>query len=159
ASPTAALVANHASFEVFKHLTGIPAAQTRGQVLCVDLETLRSSAHRFRPHPNCLPLARLASPSPQELAETVTRLAREEPLEEEVFSQQVSQCFDDALGLFTSIDEGEFQQLPLNVCRVTISNPALLPEPEEPVTAVGVGTDSSMARRRAAQRACEVYAA
>ncbi|MGH3888397.1 MAG: TOMM precursor leader peptide-binding protein [Pseudonocardiaceae bacterium] len=158
-APTAALVANHASFEVFKHLTGVPAAETRGQMLRLDLETLQTSTHRFRLHPSCLAAAQLAPSSPQALTETIAGLARREPLEEKVFSQQVRECFDEELGLFTFLDEGEFQQLPLNVCRVTLSNPALLPDLDGPVTAIGVGTDSGMARRRAAQRACELYAA
>ncbi|MGH3874636.1 MAG: TOMM precursor leader peptide-binding protein [Pseudonocardiaceae bacterium] len=156
ASPTAAMVANHASFEVFKYLTGIPVPETRGQLLRVDLETLRTTAHRFRPHPTCLPVA---APSSEALAKTVDWLVRGEPIGEKVFSQQVRECFDDELGLFTGLDEGDLQQLPLNVCGVTISNPALLGDPDEPVTAVGVGTDMGMARRRAAQRACELYAA
>ncbi len=156
---TAALVANHASFEVFKHLTGIPVPETRGQLLRVDLETLRTTAHRFRPHPACLPVAQVTPPNLQGLAQTVDRLARSEPTDEQVFSHQVRDCFDGELGLFTFLDEGDLQQLPLNVCRVTISNPALLGEPDGPVTAVGVGTDMGMARRRAAQRACELYAA
>ncbi len=159
APPTAALVANHASFEVFKHLAGIPVAETRGQLLRVDLETLRTTAHRFRPHPACLPVAAVTPSSPEALVQTVDRLAGGEPTDEQVFSHQVRDCFDDELGLFTSIDEGDLQQLPLNVCRVTISNPALLPEPDEPLTAIGAGTDMGMARRRAAQRACELYAA
>lgn len=158
-APTAALVANHASFEVFKHLTGIPVVETRGQLLRVDLETLRTTAHRFQPHPTCLPVTQVAPPRPETLAQTVDQLARSEPTDEQVFSQQVRDCFDSELGLFTVIDEGDLQQLPLNVCRVTISNPALLAESDEPVTAVGVGTDIGMARRRAAQRACELYAA
>ena len=158
-SPTAALVANHASFEVFKHLTGIPMVDTRGQMLRVDLETLRTTAHRFRPHPTCLPVAAVTPPNPQALAQTVEVLAHGEPVDEQVFSHQVRDCFDGELGLFTFLDEGDLQQLPLNVCRVTISNPALLGEPDGPVTAVGVGTDTGMARRRAAQRACELYAA
>ncbi len=158
-SPTAALVANHASFEVFKHLTGVPVPETREQLLRVDLETLRTSAHRFRPHPSCVPVAQIAAPSSATLAGTVERLAAGESTEEQSFSQQVRDCFDEQLGLFTFLDEGEFQQLPLNVCHVTISNPALLTEPDEPLTAVGLGTDMGMARRRAAQRACELYAA
>ncbi|MGH3693809.1 MAG: TOMM precursor leader peptide-binding protein [Pseudonocardiaceae bacterium] len=156
--PTAALVANHASFEVFKHLTGVPVLETRGQLLRVYLETLQTTAHRFRPHPSCLPTAQIVAPSPEALAETVERLAGSEPTDEQAFSQQVRNCFDEQLGLFTFLDEGEFQQLPLNVCHVTISNPALLTEPDEPLAAVGFGTDMGMARRRAAQRACELYA-
>lgn len=163
-SPTAALVANHASFEMFKYLAGVPVPETRGQLVRVDLETLRTTAHWFLPHPTCLPVAQVAPPNPavsnpEGLAQTVDRLARGEPTDEQVFSQQVRGCFDSELGPFTSIDEGDLQQLPLNVCRVTISNPVLLSEPDEPVIAVGVGTDSGMARRRAAQRACELYAA
>jgi putative thiazole-containing bacteriocin maturation protein len=158
-SPTAALVANHVSFEVFKHLAGVPVPETRGQLLRVDLETLRTTAHRFRPHPTCLPMAAVGAPNSQALAETVHRLARGELTDEHAFSRQARACFDEELGLFTFLDEGEFQQLPLNVCRVTISNPALLSEPDKPLTAIGVGTDTGMARRRATQRACELYAA
>ncbi|MGH3825894.1 MAG: TOMM precursor leader peptide-binding protein [Pseudonocardiaceae bacterium] len=158
-STTAALVANHASFEVFKHLAGVPVPETRGQLLRVDLETLRTTAHRFQGHPASLAVAQIALPSPEALAETVAELARRAPVDEQVFSEQVRGCFDSELGLFTGIDEGELQQLPLNVCRVTISNPALLPQLDEPVTTVGVGTEMGMARRRAAQRACELYAA
>ncbi|MGH3846562.1 MAG: TOMM precursor leader peptide-binding protein [Pseudonocardiaceae bacterium] len=156
---TAALVANHASFEVFKHLTGISAAQTRSQMLRVDLETLHTTSHQFWPHPSCVPTAQVPLPAPELLAETVAGLARGEPLDEEEFSQRVRGCFDDELGLFTSIGEGDWHQLPLNVCRVAISNPALLADLDGPLTAVGMGTYLGAARRRAAQRACEVYAA
>ncbi|MEO7196535.1 MAG: TOMM precursor leader peptide-binding protein [Pseudonocardiaceae bacterium] len=158
-STTAALVANHASFEVFKHLAGVPVPETRGQLLRVDLETLRTTAHRFQGHPASAAAAALAPPGPEALAETVAELARRAPVDEQVFSEQVRDCFDSELGLFTAIDEGELQQLPVNVCRVTISNPALLPQLDEPLTTVGVGIDMGMARRRAAQRACELYAA
>jgi putative thiazole-containing bacteriocin maturation protein len=158
-SSTAALVANHASFEVFKYLTGVLMPETRGRLLQVDLKTLRTTAHRFLPHPTCLPVAAVAAPSPEALAETIDRLAGGEPTDEQAFSQQVCDCFDDELGLFTFLGEGEFQQLPLNVCRVTISNPALLPEPDGSLTAIGLGADMGMARRKAAQRACELYAA
>jgi putative thiazole-containing bacteriocin maturation protein len=158
-APTAALVAHHAGVAVFQQLAGVPAPETRGQLLRVDLATLQTTVHRFHPHPSCLPVAHLVPPSPHALAETVERLGRREPVDEQIFSAQARGCFDDELGLFTFLDDNEFQQLALHVCRVTLSNPAPRSGADEPVTAVGVGTDLAAARRRAMQRACELYAA
>ncbi len=158
-APTAALVANQCSFEVFKHLTGIPSVETRSRMLDVDLEALQTQSHRFVPHPSGLALRRAAEPSAEAFVDSIRLLERGAPLDEEAFSQQVPACFDDALGLFTSVDEGDWHQLPLHLSRIAISNPALLPDPGDPITAVGVGTYLGMARRRAMQRACEIYAA
>jgi putative thiazole-containing bacteriocin maturation protein len=158
-TPTAALVANQLSFELFKYLTGIPGVETRSRMLHVDLETLQTQSHRFLPHPSSLALHRRTAPTAAVLVDRIRGLAQDAPFDEEDFSQRAPTCFDDALGLFTSIDEGDWHQLPLHVSCITIANPALLPDLGDPVTAVGVGTYLGMARRRALQRACEVYAA
>lgn len=159
AEPTAAIVANHLSFALFKHLAGVPATETQARMLDVDLETLATRSHQFLPHPACLPLDRTAQPSAEAFLDRIRRLERGAPLDEEDFSQRAPACIDEALGLLTSVDEQDWQQLPLHVSRVEVSNPALLPQPGEPITAVGTGTDLGEARRRAAQRACELYAA
>lgn len=158
-APTKAIVANHLSFAVFKHLTGVPAAETQARMLTIDLETLQTQSHQFLPHPSVLPLDRAAQPTAEAFLQSIRKLERGAVLDEQDFSQRAPACIDEALGLLTAIDEQDLHQLPLHVSRVGVSNPALLPEPGEPITTVGVGTDLAMARRRAAQRACGLYAA
>lgn len=53
AAPTAAVVANITSFELFKYLTGAGPLETNEYLLHINLETLRRSRHHFLPHPLC----------------------------------------------------------------------------------------------------------
>jgi putative thiazole-containing bacteriocin maturation protein len=53
ALPTAAFVANLLSFELLKHLTEAGPVETKGNLIEVDLETLRVQKHPVMPHPHC----------------------------------------------------------------------------------------------------------
>ncbi|HEU5230493.1 MAG TPA: TOMM precursor leader peptide-binding protein [Ktedonobacteraceae bacterium] len=125
ALPTAAVVANTLVFELFKHLTGIQHLETAKRMLVIDLETLQTESHPFLPHPycqSCNPSALSRSP----MHEIMRELEQGEPIDLEAFSQQMAACFDNQLGLLSSLTEENFVQMPLNISRATISNPALL---------------------------------
>ena len=125
ALPTAAVVANTLVFELFKHLTGIQHLETEKRVLVIDLETLQTASHPFLPHPYCQSCYSSGLPrSP--MHEIIRELEQGAPIELEAFSQQATACFDNRLGLLNSLTEEDFVQMPLNISRATVSNPALL---------------------------------
>jgi putative thiazole-containing bacteriocin maturation protein len=148
--PMAAIVGNYLAFACFRYVTGGEAGTEH--MVEVDLETLRTTVHRFLPHP-------LAAPAgPEGEAEFLARLERldgGERLDEETFSHRAVDCFDPRLGVFASLDEDELTQLPLNVARVRLSDPMGMLGAAP--TVVAAGTDYSAARRRATRRAIEVY--
>jgi len=157
ASPTAALVGNQACFEVFKQLTGIPPSVSAHRMMRVDLATLRTGVHRFLDHPACLPDDRVPPATAATTAATIARLRDGQPLDEDGFSVRAAACVDAELGIFTSVEEGELRQLPLNLTQVTIAGPA--GSPGQQLHAYGAGADVGAARHAATRRACELYAA
>lgn len=159
AVPTATVVANQLSFEIFKYLTGAGHLETEAHLLSIDLETLEVEKHPFLPHPLCTACHPPTVPTAELFHTTLHHLEQGSPIDQETFAKHATICFESHLGLFTSITEDDFIQLPLNISQVTVSNPMLLPHLNEPIVVTGVGTDVSIARRRATQRACEIYAA
>ena len=159
ALPTASLVANQLSFEVFKHLTGIDRLETDGCLFAIDLETAQTEKHPFLPHPLCETCQSPPDTTDASFQDRLRILAEKEPLDEESFSKQATICFESRLGLFSSLDEHDFAQLPLHIAQVVISNPLPQRQCSAPWRATGVGLDFATARRRATRRACELYAA
>ncbi|MGP4015823.1 TOMM precursor leader peptide-binding protein [Saccharopolyspora sp. 5N708] len=160
AGPTAAIVANQLSFEVFKHITGAGPVETTDALVRLDLETLQSSVHPVTPHPLCAAHGEPTPPTEQEFLNAVRELAAGPEISREAFSNAAAACFDAATGLLGDLDEGDFGQLPLKVSRAEYANAMLLPDfaPEQSA-AVEVATDFTEARERATRRACERYAA
>jgi bacteriocin biosynthesis cyclodehydratase domain-containing protein len=167
ALPTAAFVANLLGFEVFKSVTEAGPAETTGNLIEVNLETLRTQKHPFMPHPLC---RTCQHPEPRTQAlflDTIRQLEQGEEAQasdqpsgdEDLFSKQVASCFETRLGLFSSLDEGDLVQLPLSVCRAVVSNPMPQEQAENPPAVLGFGLTFGTARKRAAERACEIYAA
>jgi putative thiazole-containing bacteriocin maturation protein len=154
AGPTAAIVGNHLGFTCFKHVAGVETATEH--LTRIDLETLRTTTHRFAAHP----LARPAGPEDDlEFLARMCALRDGVPVDEDTFSQRAAECFDERLGLFTTLGEGHLTQLPLCVAQVVVSNPVdLIDISSGHPYAVGVGDDFVSARRRATQRAFEIYA-
>jgi bacteriocin biosynthesis cyclodehydratase domain-containing protein len=186
ALPTAALVANLLNFEVFKSVTEAGPMETAGNLVEVDLETLRTQKHAFMPHPLCRSCQHPAGRDAAQFQDTIRQLeqgvevvahtsgastqAGQGPAlslrveDEDLFSKQVTACFETRLGLFSSLDEGDLVQLPLSVCKAVVSNP--MPSQSVgaaacpcPPAVLGFGLSFGTARKRAAERACEVYAA
>ncbi|MFD1831137.1 hypothetical protein ACFSJS_15835 [Streptomyces desertarenae] len=146
--PAAAVVAGHLGLAAFKAVTGI-AAPDDAELTRIDLETLRTSAHAFLPHPADLP----AGPEAEtEFTARIERLRTAEPLGEEDFSAAAARCFDPYAGVLGRLDERDFLQVPLHVTEaVTRTGGA--------GRVFGAGLDFAEARRRAALRGLAVYAA
>lgn len=169
AGPTAGIVANRVAFDAFRHLTGIGdavvadeprsgiAADGRGSLARVDLETLLTTEHRVHAHP----LATAAVPDDESaVCETVGRLVSARMPSTEEFSQLAARTVDPALGLLCDLDEEELTQLPICVARVRLSDPfGVLPDGREHPRVVGLGDDAASARHDAARRALAGYAA
>ena len=156
AATTAAVVANIASFEVFKYLTGAGSLETDEYLIKIDLETLQNERHKFLPHPLCASHHR----EPLSFAgfkQTLYSLIEGPTLDPETFSRSSVQLIESDLGIFSGLDERDFTQLPLNVSEITLSNP-LSSVSSAAVKVVGVGTNFAMPRLRATQHACEIYA-
>ncbi|GAB4190671.1 MAG: hypothetical protein OHK0022_03610 [Roseiflexaceae bacterium] len=152
---TAALTANTLCFELFKHISTAGPLETAGRMVRIDLETLESQSFVFAPHPLCESCATPETPDDAARA-AVALVVERPPVTVEQFSQRAVRCFDQRLGLFSSLDEQDFAQLPLHVAQVRMACP--LPGLEAPLTAIGAGLEPGLARRRATQRALELYA-
>jgi putative thiazole-containing bacteriocin maturation protein len=167
ALPTAAFVANLLGFEVFKSVTEAGPVETIGNLIEVKLETLRTQKHPFMPHPLCRTCQHPEPRTEAQFLDTIRQLEHvgvvpcaDPPSEDEdLFSKQVASCFEARLGLFSSLDEGDLVQLPLSVCKAVVSNPMQQEQAENSLAVLGCGFTFGTARKRAAERACEIYAA
>ncbi|GAA4874104.1 TOMM precursor leader peptide-binding protein [Saccharopolyspora cebuensis] len=160
AGPTAAIVANHLAFEVFKHRTDAGPVETAGAVVRLDLETLQSSVHPVTAHPLCTAHGDPVPAGEREFTAAIRQRAEAPAVSAEAFSTAAAGCFDAATGLLGALDEGDFGQLPLKVSRAEYANAVLAPDfDQERSAAVEVSTDFTEARERTTRRACELYAA
>jgi putative thiazole-containing bacteriocin maturation protein len=158
ALPTAALIANQLGFELFKSVTEAGPVETAHKLMEVDLETLRSQSHPFLPHPLCQACQHPVPRTEAAFVATMHQLEQGEPLDQDVFSQRAAPCFETRLGLFRSLDEDDFVQLPLSVCKAVVSEPMPQEHLGNPPTVLGRGSSFRASRLRATLRACEVYA-
>jgi bacteriocin biosynthesis cyclodehydratase domain-containing protein len=161
AGPTASIVSSLLSFELFKHITGVPSLETAGALVELDLETLQSRAHSVQRHPAC---SAHGVAAPLDSASIKARLDQgraeaDSAAIAEAFSKGAAQLFDARSGVLGVLDEGDLGQLPLKVCRATVSNPQAGFGHGSPATVYAAATEFALARERAARRACEVYAA
>ncbi|MGW2238097.1 hypothetical protein [Streptomyces sp. NPDC001759] len=148
--PTVALVANHLCFAAFRHLTGIDEGTGADQLVRFDLETLETSNHAFLPHPLALPAV---PDDPARLA----ALAAAAPVDDEELARRAVDCVDPRTGVFAEITERDYEQLPLFVSEVMVSDPVGLAGGPFPV--YGWGESVVESRRRAVRHALERYAA
>ncbi|MEV5409926.1 hypothetical protein AB0K60_13950 [Thermopolyspora sp. NPDC052614] len=167
AGPTAAIVANRVGFAAFRHRTGVaeadpnsadPAKAGRDAITVVNLETLNTVEHRFHTHPAAWPAA---PESADDFAERYRAFrAAVRPADEE-FSALAAGCFDARLGLFTEMDEGELEQLPLYAVHARASDPFghLAVVGLEPPQVTGAGLTQSLARHAAGVAVLGAYAA
>lgn len=148
-----AIVANHAVFRLFTHVTGTGEHDWTNRLLRVDLETLETTHHRYHPHPHALP----AGPDTREdfLARSAERARGRERSAEELSVAAVDHI-DSRSGLFAAIDEQDATQLPLRVSHVSVPHPV---SRDAAVTVYGSAVDFVQARHRAMHRAVERYAA
>lgn len=145
--PTVALVANQLCFAAFRHLTGIDQGADSDQLIRFDLETLETGNHAFLPHPLALPV------TPSDPAALVA-LA---PVDDEELARRAVDCVDPRTGVFAEITERDYEQLPLFVSEVVVSDPVGLAGGVFPV--YGSGENVVESRQRAVRAAFERYAA
>ncbi|MCM3140739.1 putative thiazole-containing bacteriocin maturation protein [Brevibacillus sp. MER 51] len=149
----AAMLANIAVFEWFKHVTGVNEAQNENKVYVLNLETLEGSWRSFLPHPMvnkemCLEIL--------DRKELESRLAdKTEPKEglQSVFQSWTSSD----TGIFHSWEEGELIQLPLTQCMVTAVDPVSEGPAELMSPVVCPGYTHEEARREAGLLGVEKY--
>ncbi|MBF8191026.1 YcaO-like family protein [Nonomuraea sp. K274] len=137
--------------QVFRTVTAVSTPRP-GRVTRFDVATLARQEHAVLRHPFALDVA----PAGEE-AFLATLASRREapPLDGETLSQRAAPCADDRLGVFGPPDEGDFIQLPLNVCQIAVSDPVGLLGTSPQV--IGTGLDFATARYTAALRAFAVY--
>jgi putative thiazole-containing bacteriocin maturation protein len=157
--PAAMLIANRLLFELFRYFTRSGPSQTARELSVMDLATLLSESHVFLPHPHCLACQRSVAPTEQEFFGQIQQLQQQSPVDPDALFGQIGEYVDEKSGLFRTIDEDDFVQAPLAVCKITTSLPLLGERQREPIDAVAVGTDTTGAHLRALQKACERYAA
>ncbi|MEU8588831.1 hypothetical protein AB0C59_17795 [Streptomyces sp. NPDC048664] len=148
--PTVALVANQLCFAAFRHLTGIDRSPGDNHLVRFDLESLETTRHAFLPHPLALPAA------PDDPAR-LTALADAAPVDDEELARRAVDCVDPRTGVFAEITERDYEQLPLFVSEVMVSDPVGLAG--APFAVHGCGENVVESRRRAVRHAFERYAA
>ncbi|MEU2628883.1 hypothetical protein ABZ641_17795, partial [Kitasatospora sp. NPDC007106] len=148
--PTVALVANQLCFAAFRHLTGIDRGQAADRLVRFDLETLETATHAFLPHPLALPAV------PDDPARPAA-LSAAPPVDDEELARRAVDCVDPRTGVFAEITERDYEQLPLFVSEVMVSDPVGLAGGPFPVH--GCGESVVESRQRAVRRAFERYAA
>ncbi|MFC0436866.1 YcaO-like family protein [Kutzneria buriramensis] len=140
--PVPGIVASHAVFACFEHLTGVTAESRAGTVVRIDLETLRTSRHRAAEHAAAWTVKPAAA---EDLLARITELAGGPTLDDDVLDERVPLLTDEVLGILSPPDERDLTQFPL---RVLESNGVH-----------GVGADSASARAAAVFSAVAEYAA
>ncbi|TWF91163.1 putative thiazole-containing bacteriocin maturation protein [Kitasatospora viridis] len=148
--PTVALVANQLCFAAFRHLVGIDQGAGADRLVRFDLETLETATHAFQPHPLALPAV---PDDPARLA----ALAAAAPVDDEELARRAVDCVDPRTGLFAEVTERDYEQLPLFVSEVLVSDPVGLAGGPFPVH--GCGDSVIESRQRAVRHAFERYAA
>ncbi|MEV0278510.1 hypothetical protein AB0I22_19300 [Streptomyces sp. NPDC050610] len=148
--PTVALVANQLCFAAFRHLTGIDQDTGADHLVRFDLETLETAKHPFLPHP-------LARPAVPDDPARLTALPTAPPVDDEELARRAVDCVDPRTGVFAEITERDYEQLPLFVSEVVVSDPVGLAGGPFPV--YGCGENVVESRQRAVRHAFERYAA
>ena len=145
--PTVALVANQLCFAAFRHLTGIDEGTETDHLIRFDLETLETGTHAFLPHP-------LAQPAEADEPARLAALTTAAPVDDEELARRAVDGVDPRTGVFAEITERDYEQLPLFVSEVVVSNPVGAPFPVH-----GCGESVVESRQRAVRHAFERYAA
>lgn len=167
--PLAGMLGNLLAFEVFRLVTGALPAETRGQLVVQDLDSLDVLTEPLLPHPRCP----YCSAAPEgEHAERVDALRTAHPEDESAAAPADGAADEDAAraalaaleerdvlvreaaGVFTAYADDEWEQTPLKIGTVRLG---LAPGRTREVSAVDVHHVAG-ARLNALFRAAEVYA-
>ncbi|MFJ4826222.1 TOMM precursor leader peptide-binding protein [Streptomyces bacillaris] len=129
--PVAAMVGNLVGYEIFRLTTGALPAETAGQLLVQDLESLDVMAEPVHPHPRCSRCAALTAgqgPAPAALPDalalpvtpTVETARDAEALVEEL-NRISTALVRPYTGIFSRYDDEELTQTPLKLSRVEVA--------------------------------------
>lgn len=127
--PVAAMVGNLLGYEIFRIATGALPAETDGQVLVQDLESLDVMAEPVQPHPRCRRCAALdarepAAALPEGLALPVTptvETARDAEALVEDLNRISTALVRPFTGIFGRYDDEGLTQTPLKISRVEVA--------------------------------------
>ncbi|MYX14189.1 TOMM precursor leader peptide-binding protein [Streptomyces sp. SID8374] len=127
--PVAAMVGNLVGYEIFRLTTGALPAETDGQVLVQDLESLDVMAEPVQPHPRCARCAALdarepAPALPDTLALPVTptvETARDAEALVDELNRVSTALVRPYTGIFRRYDDEELTQTPLKLSRVEVA--------------------------------------
>ncbi|WPR52738.1 hypothetical protein SJI45_18515 [Streptomyces sp. S399] len=120
---------NLLAYEVFRVTSGVQPAETRGQVLIQDLQSLDVLAEPVPPHPRCRHCAPSgapvpASPGTPEVPRTPSVAGAEEAQEVvDTLNATASALVRPHTGVFTRFDDDDLTQTPLKVSRVELALP------------------------------------
>ncbi|MER0423795.1 TOMM precursor leader peptide-binding protein [Streptomyces microflavus] len=127
--PVAAMVGNLVGYEIFRLTTGALPAETDGQILVQDLESLDVMAEPVQPHPRCARCASLDAREPAAtlpdslalpVAPTVETARDAEALVEEL-NRVSTALVRPYTGIFRRYDDEELTQTPLKLSRVEVA--------------------------------------
>ncbi|MGW4111044.1 hypothetical protein ACWEFJ_09210 [Actinosynnema sp. NPDC004786] len=137
--PVPGVIAAHVALAAFRHLTGWAAEDEEPVLTRIDLRDLTSRAHRPRPY------AVTGRAGPDAAADG--------------FHDRLRWFVDDRVGVLGRLDEDDLPQVPLAVCRASVSDPAsALPAWAPAPEVAGWGGDREQARWRAALAGLATYA-
>ncbi|MGW5101769.1 TOMM precursor leader peptide-binding protein [Streptomyces sp. NPDC004100] len=169
AGPLAGMLGNLLAFEVFRLVTGALPAETRGQVVVQDLDSLDVLTEPLLPHPRCPFCAGttppVEAPSGDVLREAhaddeATALPADGPADEAAAKDALTELerrdvlVHAAAGVFTAYADDDWEQTPLKLSTVRLG---LAPGRVREVSAADVHHVAG-ARLAALFRAAEVYA-
>ncbi len=159
--PVPGIVAAALALSCFSQLTGLdtlPAPERAPQppvLTRVDLGMLVTRTHRVRPHPLAAAQAPTTEADTQAL---IDELACAAPVEAADLLERATGFIDARTGLLGVLDEEDLGQVPLSVCRASVSDPyGVLPAWAPAPTVTGWGSDRSTARLRALLAALATY--
>jgi hypothetical protein len=132
--PAVTVVAGQLALMALRRVSGVDDTWTMRRI---DLETLESTDHRFRPHP---------------LAAEPVVSHRGGPIDPDEFDRRAARLLDSRLGIVTELAEAGHVQVPLSVATVRVAGRG------GPATITAAGPDFRSARLRAALRAAAHYA-
>jgi bacteriocin biosynthesis cyclodehydratase domain-containing protein len=110
--PTIGITANILAQEFFKYATGVKWNTLEEAVSILEWEHLQNVKHTLFPHPLC----HVCSPPSPVWLEMFSQ--QDKPSDDDV--SQIEQCADQECGIFSSIDDMVYHQLPLIRSRITV---------------------------------------
>lgn len=111
--PAPGIVANMLAFEFFKYATDVRKNTLDGMVRVLELERLQSVKHQLFPHPLCTLCSAPTDAARETALAELERLRGLSLSVEPPNEEEMEQWIDKNSGIFTSVDDRDYHQLPL----------------------------------------------